>query len=96
MADIIFLQETHGTIGKDTIWRNEWGGDAFFANYNSHARGVAILFKDRNEVKVHDTKKFSDGRALLLNVEYEQAKLCLLNIQEIILLKTELLRKPIR
>ena len=49
--DVIFLQETHCTKKMEKMWRNEWGGDAFFANYNSKSRGVAIPLNKKKKKK---------------------------------------------
>ena len=68
--DIVFLQETHGTNRNNKIWKNEWGGDGYFANYISRSRGFAIPFENRNAIKINNINKCSDGRALLLDIMY--------------------------
>ena len=43
-ADIIYVQETHSTKGRERIWKSEWGGKIVFGHGKTNARGVCILF----------------------------------------------------
>ena len=36
--DIILLQETHSSIGEETLWQYEWGGKIIFAHGNSNSK----------------------------------------------------------
>ena len=54
-ADICCLQETHSSTETDKLWKNEWGGEAFFASYSSQARGTAILIKKNCPILVEKT-----------------------------------------
>ena len=53
--DIAFVQETHGTASSKRIWKSQWGGKAIFANGQGNARGTAILFARKLEIKIVNT-----------------------------------------
>ena len=46
-ADIVMLQEAHGTRETNKLWCAEWGGQVVFANGASNAKGVVILFSKK-------------------------------------------------
>ena len=43
-SDICMVQETHATDEIENIWSTEWGNKCIFANGDSNARGVGLLF----------------------------------------------------
>jgi hypothetical protein len=47
------LIDTHSTKNVENQWHTKWGYDPYFSSYASNSRGVAILFKNPFEFKVH-------------------------------------------
>ena len=43
-ADIIFISDTRLCKEVESLVKEEWSGNAYFASYTSQSRGVAILF----------------------------------------------------
>ena len=60
--DIIFLQETHWTAELQTDILREWEGKILFNNFDSTARGTAILFHPNFIFKHHNNSCDSQGR----------------------------------
>ncbi len=52
--DISILVDTHCTNEKEKKWIHEWGYEGKFSSFTSTSRGVAILFKNSFEYKIHD------------------------------------------
>ena len=52
--DIILLQETHSSIGEETVWQYEWG-EVIFAHGNSKSKGTAILIRQSFACEVKTT-----------------------------------------
>ena len=79
-ADIILLQETHGSSKTDQIWTNEWGGKALFANGQSNARGVCILVNRNFDCQLTNTVKDLNGRILITDITVNCMKLVIINV----------------
>ena len=62
------IQETHCTEKDQIIWKNKWGGDAYFSNGTSSARGVAIFIKRSLKHKIVNKRVDDQGRILSLDV----------------------------
>ena len=73
-VQIILLQETHCIQSMEKVWKAEWGGKIYFSNGSSNSRGVAILFCNKFDFTVHDVKKDSEGRALVLDITVEDTR----------------------
>ena len=78
--DIMFLQETHSTANTCKVWKNEWGGQAFFAHGCSNARGVAILVKKHVNLKIQNIVRDIEGRYIILKVGYMNATYMLASV----------------
>jgi exonuclease III len=78
--DIIYLQETHSTKNDEISWRQEWGGEIFYAHGTSNSRGVAILFRPQLNINVIKNIRKSDGRLLLLELTVGEKNILLANI----------------
>ena len=78
--DVIFLQETHCDNNVVSLWKTEWGGDAYFANGDSASRGVAILFKHGLDVNVSMTSIDPAGRYIMMQISFQDENYCLGNI----------------
>ena len=79
-SSIFFLQETHCSENVENIWRSEWGYEAFFSNFESNSAGVAILFKNDIEIKLHEILKDNSGRFLILDMTINDQRMTLVNI----------------
>lgn len=66
--EIIYLQETHSSIETENQWRNEWGGNIYFAHGESNSRGVAILIRPNTGFTVRSVYADSNGRFLTLEI----------------------------
>ena len=79
-ADFILIQETHWSIEMENIIRKEWRGLTFFSHGSQNARGVAILLKNKCEVKINAEYKDETGRVLIIELIVSQQKLIIVNI----------------
>ena len=77
---IICLQDTHFSNANERLIRNEWGYEAVFSSFNSRSRGVAILFKNNFEFKIHKCKGDTAGNFLIVDVEIKDKRFLLVNI----------------
>ena len=78
-ADVICIQETHGTLDNENLWRNQWGGKAFWSHGESNARGVAILIKKDSELDILDSFSDKEGRIVGVQCTYRDIKYVILN-----------------
>jgi len=70
--DIVFLQETHCTEKDKVRFNNGWDGEIYHSvTDSSHAKGVAIAISKKFACNVTKYNADSDGRRILLNVEYD-------------------------
>ena len=77
---IYCLQDTHFTKGCEHIIRNQWGYDVYFNSFKSNSRGVAILFNNNFEYKVHKERKDNTGNFLALGIELEDINITLITL----------------
>lgn len=68
-ADVYLIQETHASECSEKIWRQEWGGPAYFSNGTSGSRGVAVLMDRNLQFRVVHSIKDQERRLLCLDVE---------------------------
>ena len=64
--DIILLQETHMKSNSENYIRSLWGYNAFVCGTSSASKGVAILFKNTFEYKIHNILKDEIGGCYLI------------------------------
>lgn len=76
-ADIIFLQEVHGTIADKKIWVPEWG-PTYFSYGRSNSRGVCILFARNFSLQIEVVKRDEEGRYLILQICRDEEVITLL------------------
>ena len=80
-CNIVFLQETHYVTDKENIYNARWQGSNYHCfSTSTHSGGVSILFQKNLHFTVHSVYKLDDGRILLINMEYEQNVITLVNI----------------
>jgi exonuclease III len=66
---------------KENIYNARWHGSNYHCfSTSTHSRGVSILFQKNLHFTVHSVHKSDDGRMLLINMEYEQNIITLVNI----------------
>lgn len=65
-TDIVFLQETHSRNIDQVRLSRSWFGDIFHSNFDSKARGVAILVNKRVLFSASKTIADKNGRFLIV------------------------------
>lgn len=75
-CNILCLQDTHFTQDMEDNIRNEWGYSAVFNSFTSQSRGVAILFNNNFDYKIHKTVVDNSGNFIALDIEVEDQKIC--------------------
>ena len=78
--DIAFLQETYSSAACESLWRNEWGGEAIFAHGSKHSCGSAILIKKGLECEVIQAKCDFRGRFIMVKISIKEKEFWLINI----------------
>ena len=80
-SHICFIQETHchDTFGANN-WSAEWGGKCFWSLGTSLARGVAILFQEKLDIKISNEIVDINGRYIYITIEVDECKVNLLNV----------------
>ena len=80
LYDISILVDTHCTKEVEQKWLTEWGYKGFFSSHTSNSRGVAILFKNSFEYKIHDMIKDKDGHFLILDITLQEYRISLVAV----------------
>lgn len=79
-SDIIFLQETHLPIKDHQRLYCPWVGQVFHSNFNSKARGVAILINKRVQFSSSNVITDRNGRYIIVAGTLMQKKVLMVNI----------------
>ena len=79
-SDIIFLQETHCSDNDEKFWKNQWGEHAWFSNYSSNSKGVAILIRNSVPLVFKSIFKDPNGRFLIISVTIDNLPIILVNV----------------
>ena len=77
---IFCLQDVHFDKELEKKVQIEWGLDCHFCSFKTNARGVAILFNNNFDYKVHNSKTDENGNLLALDLEIEGFRLSLISI----------------
>ena len=78
---IYYLQDTHFTRGTDEkLVRARWCNDCYFSSFKSNSRGVAILFDNNFDYKVHSFISDSNGNYLILDVTIDNNRIILATV----------------
>lgn len=77
---VYMLQDTHFINKEENYIRTQWGFECHFSNFASNSRGVAILFNNNFEFKLHKVERDENGNKLVLDIEIEGKRLTLINI----------------
>lgn len=78
--NIYFLQETHLPQKQENFIRSNWGYSVWLAGSDTNRNGVAILFSNKFEYKVHNVIRDDDGHFLLLDIEFLKKRITLANV----------------
>ena len=78
--DIVCIQETHCTRKWHKIWKSEWGGDIYFSDGESNARGVAILLRRNIVIENVNVNRDKEGRKLQLKFDLKEKSFEICNI----------------
>ena len=63
---ILCLQDTHFIKDLEPYIETQWGYKCVFNSHTSNSRGVAVLFNNDFELKLHKEKKDNNGNLLAL------------------------------
>ena len=78
--DICCLVDTHckNEAGEEIKWSNQWGYKGFFSSFNSQSRGIAVLFNNTFEYKLHAPPvNDPEGRFCILDLTLFQQRFTL-------------------
>lgn len=79
-SDILFLQETHTIKATEHKLKASWISQVFHAPFTSHARGVAILFRNTVPFLLKSQGTDPIGRFILISGHVSSIPITLLNI----------------
>lgn len=79
-GNVFLLQETHWKSNLENIIRSQWGFECFVSGQDSGSKGVAILFMNNFEYKVHRVIKDNEGRYILIDIEMFEKRMTLGNV----------------
>ena len=74
------LQETHWKSNSENFIRSGWGYNCFVAGNDTNKGGVAILFNNTFEYKMHNCIKSDNGNYIILDIELCNQRLSLVNV----------------
>jgi exonuclease III len=78
--NVYFIQDSHFKPSLEKQIRSEWGYESYFASHSSQSRGVAILFNNNFDFKIHKIIRDPNGNFLILNLTTMNQDLTLVNI----------------
>ena len=76
----MLLQETHSELSIEKKWKEEWAGDIYFSHGTSSSKGVCILIPHKLNITINDKITDSEGRLIILNINYDSCKYILCNV----------------
>lgn len=79
-CSIYCLQDIHCKPDMVKVWEAEWGLQLIIAPYRSDSRGVAVLFNNSFEYKLHEKILHDDGNYIILDLEMGSLRLTLVNL----------------
>ena len=77
---IYFLQDTHFTKKEENYIRSQWALECFFSSFSRQSRGVAILFNNNFEYKLHTVQSEDDRNKLIVEISIQEKTFSLINI----------------
>ena len=79
-CSIYFLQETHLKTQSENFIRSCWGYNIWLSGSDTNKNGVAILFNNNFEYKVHKVIRDPEGAYIVLDIELLKKRLTLVNV----------------
>lgn len=79
-CSILCLIDTHFTLDMEQTVRVEWGYETYYSSFALNSRGIAIIFNNNFEFKVHEQLSDNNGNYLVLDISIEGKKITLLTI----------------
>ena len=80
-AKIVFMQETFCTKEFSKLENNAWPGKIYHnLSHSPHSKGVAIMFSNSLDYKVHNVHKMEDSRVILINCTVDNQDITLVNV----------------
>lgn len=77
---VVCLIDTHFTLDMEQTVRVEWGYETFYSSFASNSRGIAIMFNNNFEFKVHEQILDKIGNYLVLDISIVGKRITLLTI----------------
>lgn len=77
---ILCLQDTHWVSSDEKYIRTLWNNEVIIHGVKTNARGVAILFGNNFEYKIHTIDKDAEGNLITVNMKISDIELKLINI----------------
>lgn len=79
-ANIFCLQETHLKADIENYIQASWGYKVWLSGCDTNKNGVAILFNNNFEYKIHNVVRDQHGCFIVMNVEFLKKKFTLVNL----------------
>lgn len=80
VAEIIFLQETNGTIEVENVWKAQWHGHLYFAHGSEHRRGVMVLTKASLDFNLNSCIQYSQVRFIIFRADVQEQLFTFVNV----------------
>ena len=65
---------------NNALWESQWGNRIIYANGDSNARGVAMLFSKANFKMIEEIRRDTEGHFLLVKMRIHEYSYCLANV----------------
>ena len=79
-ASVYFLQETHLKTKAENMVRAMWGYDCILNGNNTNSNGVAGLFKNNFDFRLHTVIRDDEGKYIILDIEMLGKRMTLVNL----------------
>lgn len=77
---ICFLQETHSGEGTHSLWKQDWGSEAFFSGHRNNSEGVGILINTNLSYTIQKYTEIVCGRIQALELTINNKEITFINI----------------
>ena len=77
---IYFLQETHIKEISENFIRSAWGYNVWVSGCDTNRNGVAILFNNNFDYKVHNVHRDKNGQYIVMDIEMMEKRITLVNL----------------
>lgn len=79
-GSIFLLQEMHLKVENENFIRSIWGYDLWLSGSHTNKNGVAVLFMNNFEYKLHDVVRDVDGHYIIMDIEFLNKRFTLVNV----------------